>query len=178
MPNTRKRCPLDQDCWQENHAVRAAIDGSSVDLTERAAFPYVLYAVTYMVFGMLYAVATDHMHAPMTLDWLSYRAGSLVTAALSLLFALRFGRISYRGLLATTCVLFIAVELAIFALLELIAEQTPGHRVAVLDMVHLVHTWGWHLTVTFLASSLTDLVAVPLLALFFIRRLRPARVPV
>lgn len=134
----------------------------------RVAFPYFLFSMAFVVLGMLYAAASDHAQVSIVVNWLA----SLVTAAISLLLAFRLGRISYRGLFATTCVLFIAIEFAIFALLELIAQRTPSHHFAMSDMVQVARSLGW----IHLATSSAGVLGAPLLALFFIQRARAALV--
>ncbi len=141
-----------------------------MELVMRVAFPYILFAVAFLVLSLLYSAASDHAQVSIVTNWLA----SLVAAAISLLLALRLGRIGYRGLFVATCVLFIAVEVAIFAVLELIAQKTPSHHFALSDMVQVAHTLGW----IHLATSLAGLLGAPLLALFLIRRARPALVAV
>ena len=138
-----------------------------MNMAKCAAFPYILFAAAFVVLDVLFAAATYHLHVQTTIYWLAY----LVAASISLLVALRFGRINYRSLFTTTCVLSIAMVLVILGLLESIARQTPGGHV---DVSHFFYMLGWRP----IALSLSESIGAPLLALFFIRRLRPAHVAV
>ena len=129
-------------------------------MTRQAAFPYVLFAVTYFVLGLLFAAATDHLHVPMAHHMVMARLVALALAAIGLLTAFRFGRVTYRGLLITTCVMFLALALSIFVLL--------GQHV---DLQQLIATLGARAMLVSFGSSVADCIGAPLLALFFMRRL-------
>ena len=135
-----------------------------MDKTARAAFPYILFAATFVLLSLLFAATGDQPHLPHISNWLAY----LVVVPISLLAALRVGELTYRALFVTACILYIATYLAISGLLKRIAMQSDG-RVNGLQLIDMA---GWQPFVFSFAAT----VGAPLLGLFVLRHFRGTHV--